>query len=207
MKASSSHCIDLGTSIWCLDGTFRIYDTDCSVESDPRKDGFDLLLCSLHLVRAVSRPTKPNVYIRPVAVGIYNDFGTSQLVPDCNLASDRRQSTLFTKMKLTVLFAGFVSAQIPAFAPPGPDDGKCLLEATEGQRTQYSRSCSPRALPRLEHVGQPRSSTEKWKEYHTGRSRHRDASGDEPRRKPLCAALPGSGADEPGQRQCHFLLA
>lgn len=114
---------------------------------------------------------------------------------------------LLTKMKLTVIFAGLVSAQIPAFAPPGPDDGKCLLEATEGQRTQYSRSCSPRALPRLEHVGQPRSSTEKWKEYHTGRSRHRDASGDESRRKPLCAALPGSGADEPGQRQYHFLLA
>lgn len=136
---------------------------------------------------------------------------TSQLiplgVPHCNLESDRRESVLSTKVKLTVLFAGLVSAQIPAFAPPGPDDGKCLPEATEEQQTQYSRSCSPRTLPRLEHVGQPRSSPTKWKEYHTGRSCHRDATRDEPRRKPLCPALPGSGADEPDQRQYHFFLA
>lgn len=76
MKASSCPCIDLGSSTCCLDGMFRIYDTERPVESEPRADGFDLLLLwSLHFMTAMSRPTELNVYVTPVAGGIYNNLG------------------------------------------------------------------------------------------------------------------------------------
>lgn len=120
-KASSRLCIDLGKLICRLEGTFRIYDTNsCRIGTKKRTIMvFFPVSCTTDIVQSLCRTS--------VCLNIYKGL-TGRLIPFHTYRQRLNSDTHFlsTNMKLSILFAGLVSAQIPAFAPPGPDDGKCL---------------------------------------------------------------------------------